>query len=359
MSTIFAVPDSGQESFVALSNSKRGRLFEKHILNYGELLYPKAKDGKVIIDDEFADKLIENFEKKYCPIVQVPLADDKNRHSEAPDRNIGQVVGLTKRDGKIYASIDVRKAEYVDEVGNTLLGASALFSTDYVDTKTLKSVGPTLLHVAVTNRPYVTDLEDYNEMIAASADSEDSELIVLTLADTDKEKDMKTLDEALAYLRDEHEIDVPALQKQASEAQGFLALSARMADALKENDLIALSNPADEVSPEDVLNAITAAGEKIVTLSAQVDTLETEKVKAKAEADVDDLVRRGFILKPNRDAMVELSMKDADLFKSLLPSQPLIELSLERGSDAEPNETEVALSEVERITKSYVAPATA
>jgi hypothetical protein len=350
MSQIFVAPDSGEENFVALSNSKRGKLFEKHILSYGDLLYPKAKGGKIVIDDEFADRLIENFNKKYCPYVQVPLAGDRNEHSEAPDRNIGQVVGLSKRDGKIYVSMDVRK--HADDVGETLLGASAMFDMNYIDTKTMQPVGPTLLHVAVTNRPYVTDLDDFSEIIAASSDSSNDELIVLTNSKTDKEKDM-TLDEMFTSLRDEHGIDVPALREKASEAEGVLALSARIADVLKESDLITLSNPADEVTPEQVLGAVTAASEKIVALSASVATLEAEKVRTKAEADVDALVGKGLILPKNRDAMVELSMTNPDLFKSLLPDAPVVALSHEQGTDAEPDEAEVARSEAERIAKEH------
>ena len=233
MSNIVIIPDTGEESFVALSNSRKGRLFEKHILSYGELLYPGIKGGKLKIDDEFADALIKNFNSKYVPYVQVPLADDQNRHSEAPDRNIGQVVGLSKRNNKIYASIDVRKPEYADEIGNTLLGASAMLSPNYTDTKTLSQIGPALLHVAITNRPYITDLEDYSELLAATADSTD-EAVILTASRNDKETSMD-LDEMFTALREEHGIDVPALQRQASEAEGALALL--LAVACRSNDL--------------------------------------------------------------------------------------------------------------------------
>lgn len=349
MSNIVIIPDTGEESFVALSNSKGGRLFEKHILSYGELLYPGIKGGKLMIDDKFADDLIKNFKSKYVPYVQVPLADDQNRHSEAPDRNIGVVVGLSKRDKKIYASIDVRKPEYADEIGNTLLGASALLSPNYTDTKTLKQIGPALLHVAITNRPYITDLEDYSELLAASADSTD-EAVVLTASHNPKEKDMD-LDQMFTALREEHGIDVPSLQRAASEGEAAVALSARIADTLKESDLIALSNPADEATPEQVLGAVVAAKDKIVALSAQVDTLTEEKARSAAETEVDGLVGKGLIATKNRDAMVTLSMENPTLFKALLPDAPQIALSHERGTDAEPTEDEVAQSEVDRLAK--------
>lgn len=352
MSQIVIVPDTGESSFVALSASKRGKVFEKHILSYGDLLYPGVKGGKVTIDDAFADKLIENFNKKYCPYVQVPLADDQNRHSEAPDRNLGQVIGLTKRDGKIYASIDFRK--HTEDVGETLLGASALFDINYTDTKTLTSVGPTLLHVAVTNRPYITDLEDFQErvdqLVAASADSFTSEPVVLTLAQPQTEEKNMTPDEMFTALREEHGIDVPALQEKQNRADEVIALSNRISEKLQETGLVALSAGETEMTPEQVLAAIEDASTKIVALSNTIEKNEKEARTAAATAEIEDLARRGFILPEQKSAMVTLSMEQPDVFKALLPTKPLIALSAERGTDNEPTDEDLAKAEIERLT---------
>src|SRR6185503_14947170 len=158
------IPSNG-EGFTELSRLKQGRLFEKHILTKGPLIHPVTK-SVINIDDDFISKLKKNFNDRVCDIVQVPLANDSNQHVEAPERTLGEVVDIKERDGKIYAVIDARK--HAEDFGKTLLGASAMLSTNYVDTRTGKPVGPTLLHVAVTNRPYVVGLEDYKEVLAAS-----------------------------------------------------------------------------------------------------------------------------------------------------------------------------------------------
>lgn len=88
------VPPEKGAGFVELSGSNKGRVFEKHILSYGDLHYPGVKGGKVKVDDAFADTLIANFTNKVCDIVQVPKAGAGNEHTEDPDRNIGEVIGL-------------------------------------------------------------------------------------------------------------------------------------------------------------------------------------------------------------------------------------------------------------------------
>src|ERR1700722_12079881 len=158
----YIVPAPGGDTFapvadipVALARSRRvmGKLFEKHILNKGVLLHPKT-GAKIHVDDTFVTAMQDNFAKGYCPIVQVPLANDKNEHVENPGANLGEVVGIRSRGNKVYALLDAR--EDAGKFGKTYLGACAYLSTNYTDTKTNSKVGPPLLHVAVTNRPYVT-----------------------------------------------------------------------------------------------------------------------------------------------------------------------------------------------------------
>jgi hypothetical protein len=321
------VPPSNGEGFVELSRTKKGRLFEKHILNYGELLYPGVKGGKVKIDDEWADTLITNFSNKVCDIVQVPKAGPNNEHTEDPDRNIGEVVGLAKRNGKIYAQIDARDEDAANRLGKTLLGASAMLHLNYKDTRTGEAVGPTLLHVAVTNRPYVTELEDYEELLAASADGT-TDAVFLTATATEEQM---TLDEMLASLKSDHNIDVPALQEKAANIDVAMALSNKIQDELVGTGLLRLTNGEDP-SADDLIGAVTAAGEQIVNLTGRVDELVAASAKRDAETKVDGLIRTGHILPKNRDAQVTLLLSNSDLFDSLLPEKPIVKLS---NTDAE------------------------
>jgi hypothetical protein len=118
--------------------------------------------------------LKRNFDTRAATdIVQVPLANDKNEHTENPSRNIGVVTGLEREGSKVYALIDARDAEAAGKLGKTLLGASAMLHLNATDNRTGGKVGPALYHVAVTNRPYVVDLEPYAEVVAATAEAYD------------------------------------------------------------------------------------------------------------------------------------------------------------------------------------------
>lgn len=345
---------TGGEGFVRLSRSKQGRIFEKHILNYGPLIYPGVKGGKVDINEAWASRLIKNFNSKVCDIVQVPLAGANNEHTEDPLRNIGEVVGLVTRNNRIYAQIDARDQAAADRLGKTLIGASAMLHLNYTDTRTGQKVGPTLLHVAVTNRPYVVGLDDFEEIIAASAlgrraaDGMD-DAVVLT-APTQQE-DKMDLDDLKAELKADHGIDVDALLLSAGVVDSAVALSNAVQEALSENGLLTLSN--DEPSADDLVGAIKTAGEKIVTLSAEVETVRSEKAKSDATSHVESLVRTGHILPANKDAQITLLLTNPDLFDQLLPENPIVRLSNggeEFGTDpADPKPAGDIKSEVERL----------
>lgn len=351
------VPGNGTAGYVELARSKQGRIFKKEILKYGDLLYPTAVGGKVTIDDAFADTLIHNFENKVCDIVQVPTAGDNNEHSEDPNRNIGEVIGLSKEGNSIYAHIDARKADAADALGKTLLGASAMMHLNYTDTRTGKAVGPTLLHVAVTNRPYVTDLGEYKEIgevVAASADGSQGVVVLTAATNFPKEKKMSTLDELFAELRTDHGIDVPALQEQAGRADQGVALSNKITETLTEAGVIKLSN-GDQASADDLVEAITNVYTQNVELSNRVNALTEAGEKNAAEARVDALVKEGRILPKNKDAQVRLLLSNSELFEELLPEKPLVKLSNDGSAETglEPvdeQHNETVSSEIARLT---------
>jgi hypothetical protein len=171
------------EPDLELSRRSSGTLFRKHILTKGELIHP-VTGKRIKVDDGFISKMKTNFDNKVCPIVQVPLANDSNAHVEDPDRNVGEVIDIEVKDDKVYAVIDARRN--VDRFKDrTYIGASAMLALDYTDTNTGKKAGPTLCHVAVTNRPYITNLDEYEEIIKASADNSD-EAVLLTEPATDE-----------------------------------------------------------------------------------------------------------------------------------------------------------------------------
>ncbi len=168
MSDLGIVPaPADAEPYIELASSG-ARRFRKHILNLGPLVHPKT--GKVLnLGDEFYATLKRNWDAKVCPIIQFPAADDGNKHTEDPLRNLGQVTNLSREGSKVYVDLEVPDDATADKVGKTVLGASAFLHMDHQDARTGRKVGPTLLHVCATNRPYVVDLEPYEEVVATTA----------------------------------------------------------------------------------------------------------------------------------------------------------------------------------------------
>jgi hypothetical protein len=331
MDTFAVIPSPRGEGFVELSaddsdlvelsRKPSGRVFRKQILHYGDLHY----GGQTVkIDENFVDTLVANFSNNVCDIVQAPKAGDKNEHTENPDRNVGEVIAVHKNAKGAYVDIDVRTDD-ADKMGKTLLGASAMLHMDYTDTRSNKRVGPTLLHTAITNRPYVTGLDGFEEIIAASASGEGIETVVLT--STPIQEEAMTREEHIAALKADG-LDVADLQRRADEG---VALSNAVRTNFTEFGLIQLSN-GEEASPAEIVGLVTAAGSKIVELTGTIDTMNEEAAKLSATAAVDELVAAGKVLPKDKDHYVELKLTQPDLFEKFVPEKPIVELSAEGGT---------------------------
>jgi len=363
--------------------AKQGRVFEKHILNFGDLIHP-VTGQKIKIDKVFADTLVKNFEAGFCDIVQVPLANDQNQHVENPGANLGEVLGLRVDEaaGKVYAQVDARKN--ADDFGKTLLGASAFMHLNYKDTKTGSRVGPTLLHVAVTNRPYVTGLDPYQEIVAASSEYDGEPALLEMSATTDQEEAAvpRTLQEILAELKADHNVDVDALQTQLSAAQAKaseqeVALSTAQQELAAKPDLdelvekvrVALSgtgvadetklSAGEDVTTDDIVSAVATLAQDNVKLTSaneengkRIAALEKRHV----EGEIDALISEGRILPAKREVFLTMALTNREMFDQVLPDEPLVKLGNEQGSgpSAEAHQTqEVDIeAEIARLTSS-------
>lgn len=343
-------PDTDQ-GYVPLSRTRSGRLVRKEILRVGDLNYPGVKGGKVKIDRTFLSNVVDNFNNKVCDIVQFPLADANNSHTEDPLRNGGEVVKLQNEGDSLYAYIDVRNQDVAKGIEEkTIIGASAMLALDYTDTRTGKKAGPTLLHVAATNRPHVLELEDF-EVIAASVDSK-GEAVLLT-AETDHKENtpMTTKEEAIEYLKSEHDIDVNSLLEAHDANASVAELSQKLSEALEATGVIKLSN-GETAKAEDLVLAVGQLAEDKVALSGRVEALEAASAKTAAEAEVDKLIEGGYFAEAQRDALVDLRLSNEETFKALTPEQPIIKLSGEAAgfvpADEGPDAT--VTSELDRLS---------
>lgn len=341
---------------VGLARTVSGTLFRKHILSRGKFRHPNTGED-ITVDDSFVNSLKQNFTSGVCPIVQVPLANDKNEHVECPEANLGEVVGVEDdpTTGKIYALVDARKD--AENFGKTYLGASAFMHLDYEDTKTGGRVGPTLLHVAVTNRPYMTDLDPYEAVAAAAERFSDPAIMEMVVAASSAQEGVvpRTLEEILAELKTEHEIDVLALQATAGSVEGLRteletaqdrasaaedeqALAAQIAATLRGSGSevkLTSETPNDTgVSNADLVSAVAELAQHNVVLSNSRDEATARIValeRRNVEREIDGYVSEGRILPAKREVYLTMAMDHRELFEQVLPAEPLVALNAESG----------------------------
>jgi Mu-like prophage I protein len=290
---------TGSEGYVELGATPRarGRVFRKHILNLGDLHY---KGKTFTLDDGWYGQLEKNFNAGVS-MAQVPLANDKNEHTEAPLANTGEVVGIERKGSKVYTLVDIRDPDVAQRIADgRILGASAYLHMDYEDTRTGQRVGPALLHHCLTNRPHVLDLEPYEEVVAAtSSDSEEDEFVVLA----SPEEPRMGRDELIAQLKAEHGIDVEDLQAQVSQRADMSQLTAALTEALRPaGGAVQLTGEGEAVSLTDVVGAVAELAEKNVTLTGTVGALQ----KDAAEREIDGYIGAGRLLPKSRRKAVEL-----------------------------------------------------
>ena len=348
-SKVVVLSHPSQSDFVELARTGKGRLFRKMILPMkSSFVHPNDPKSKITVDEDFAKTMVRNFKNK-ASIVQFPMVDEKNRHVEDPERNLGEVVDLTYNDNGVYAVIDVRK--HAEDIGNTILGASAMLNLNYDDTVTGEKIGPALLHVAATNRPYLTHLEPFEEIALSNADTDDVVLLTpQTQADEESEKPME-LTEMLAELKAKHGIDVDDLRSRA-EGTGELVTALSNVVRAANPDLLELSNATPSIT--DVAEGVVAMSRELVAkrdenveLSAKLEKFEA----AQAETDVDTAIREGKIVPAQREVMLEVRLSHPDLYEKLVPDQPIVTLSDEKGAESHDQTPNPALEEAEKEVK--------
>jgi Mu-like prophage I protein len=357
------IPSPAGDNYVELARQRNasGVVFRKHLLNLGQLIHPKTGET-LTLDEKWYDQLKQNFDNQVCDIVAVPLADGQNRHTEHPLSNVGEVIGIERDGNKIYSLIDVRDEAAVKGLrSKTLLGASAFLHLDYKDTKTNKNVGPALLHHCVTNRPYVTGLDDYEEIAASAA--QDGEVVVLSPAEeeptgqpagdgetvpaADKPGDRTSLSqedpvpeltqaELIAQLKDKHGIDVGALQTavaaQPDMSQLTAALTAALQQAAPTLQLSAMANDGQAVELTDVVGAVAELAQQHRVFGDRVVALERQT----AEQEIDGYISEGRVLPKQREAYVRMALTARDQLDLMLPDRPIVALNNVTGSGGRP-----------------------
>ena len=134
--------------------------FWKQICLFGEYVNPNGGE-KMVLDEDFAKEIVENFESGKYGVVAVPLGHPKN-DVELAELNRGEVKELKITDEGIDALIEIRDEETVEKIENRLIpDVSMGFSEDYLDKKTGQRVGALLKHVGLVVDPYIKGMNQF------------------------------------------------------------------------------------------------------------------------------------------------------------------------------------------------------
>lgn len=143
-----------------------GTIFRKQVAKFGEWENPDypwfSDDPKMTLDEDWANKLVENFNAgNLGSKVPVPL-----NHTDDVKANTGEVVSLEVVAGDgLYANLDIRDEDTKEKLENGLIfDVSISFVWDLVRQDNGKHYGPTLLHVALVNTPYLIGMSAFEKV---------------------------------------------------------------------------------------------------------------------------------------------------------------------------------------------------
>lgn len=173
-----------------------------------------------------------------------------------------------------------------------------------------------------------------------------------------------TREELLAALKNEHGIDVAALQAAAAAppAPDAAALSSALVNALTEAGVVQLTkgDTGSEVSLSDVTAAVVELAADNKNLRGSVAALERQA----AVTEVEGYIAAGRLLPKTHDTAVELALSNRDALEAILAPEnsPYVQLSRQEGvggADGEQRQEQDIDAEVARLTaqhKDFFAP---
>ena len=353
-------------------------VFRVQALPYGSWVHPSDPDEQLVIDQAVVQAIVKNFEDRVLDNVPVPW-----RHTEHPAENTGFVLAAIEVEDGLDLIVNVPEAkEFIDK--ELVGGISLAIDFEYMDKQSGDILGPTMLHCALVSNPYLKGMRKFEQLdpeeleqlglqveegkIAAG----DSFATPLFLQDRSKRTKSQartsergdnemTLEEILALLKDDHNIDVAKLQddvQQATQQRSTVGdelrkfgeqLHIHMDIKATPKDLVAsLSEPLTKaVEAQAELAGLRKAvatkveladGQKLTDLVvAKIDSataLSDRVLNLEAEKDVDVLLADKKILPAERDHFMELRRSNRELFNKMTKDKKPVDVELgERGSD--------------------------
>lgn len=354
---------SSQSKLVALGP----KLFRKQLLRLGTWAHPDAPGGKLEVTKDLVSRIIENFNKGVRDDVPVPMGHDLDAL-----KNAGHVVGLEQaKDGSLWGILNLAKEDIAEDVeAGTITGGSSLIAMNHKNPENGEEHGPTLVHFALTNAPYIKGLAGF-ERVALGEQEGESVVIALAQTEEGKTMDLKELLEKISEIPDEElmaalKTERPDLFTDSEEEPDEKKLEEAKAEGQKElvaalaekGITVSLSEEGDGSGDDDTKIDVTKSPE-YVALSEQVENLTKAAREAEALAVIDQAIKDRKVLPAQRDALktVALGENGMETLKGLIPEETIVDTS-EHGvtTTDEPGvklSEEEAKSEAKRLVSDY------
>lgn len=153
--------------------------WRKELLRTGSWVHPNNPARRLKITPEFLSKLVDNF--RAARRDRTPV---QRSHSSDWTGTVGDVEDLTIDGDRLIATLAVADDEAENAIATRrVTGVSAAFDDDWSEKATGESHGPTLLHVALTNSPYISGLTGFTSL------SEPDSYVFLSEDDPDEENE--------------------------------------------------------------------------------------------------------------------------------------------------------------------------
>lgn len=158
----FAADDTNKATF-------SGSVYYKQLAKYGEWVNPQypylSSDPIMTLDDAWGEQIVKNFNDNVLGSpVPVPL-----NHTSDVKENTGRVLSLESISGDgLYGRLridDVATSENLDK--GIIFDVSISFDWNFTRTDNNRNYGPTLLHVALVNNPYLTEMNTFEKVSPA------------------------------------------------------------------------------------------------------------------------------------------------------------------------------------------------
>ncbi len=292
------------------------------VLRVGHFSHPSYGDFEVTA--ETLEHMVANFTNGVRPVPPTRLVVDYN-HGDQSGRAAGWITALEVRNGtELWAQV-----EWTDEAAEAIRRreyqfTSAEFAWAYQDKGDGTDRGPTLLAMAITNRPFVEGMaplalsEKVSQALLASdaAKPRAAEPVANTGVKPRKENTME--EQIRTLLKLDENADVLAAVK-----------------ALRDNRTIALEE-------RDTLTA------RLTEVSAERDDLKRQLGEASRDALLAKYEQEGKLTPAMREAWAaEMALNEPERFSKLMDTLPVVVDLTERGSDNGADTGDTKLTEAE------------